>query len=1596
MAALDADSLAYLTIREGEDDADRFWEIGVIGHGSRAADLAEHLVTEIRAWHDGWGNTAPEPGFRMAVGDARDRLTATDPRFVIDKPYSQLVVDWPRKGLRRRLGTQYLASGRRGPVRASVLRPRNALWSVDESGGLTRLCLHEPSLRPLPFTLRRSGGGSGCPTHICWPGQNGLLHGSGVRRAIVSGISTYGPTQPDDSEPDGSEPEPLDPLGFVSDRTELVAESLAALGFSIDGGRPHVDVASSELLGRLNRVSDSAGGGQVVIHHVGHGLVGRGGSLLLPGRDWAQNRSGATTIDVDALINRFEESPEGPDVLLLLDVCQAGKAARAQVRMMMDDSDRKVWVVGAAGHGSAAFDGRFSQAVATTLRGLAKGALDVHPSLKHVPVRVFAAEVQRELDRLCVMEGASVPQKLEMTPQFHPFDSAPAFFCNPWYRTEYTDTVLAVRESALGMFLRDLDPAFDPVHYLSRASGDPDRRSATGQCYFTGREQQLEELTTWLEDTTGRHGNLRVVTGSPGVGKSALIGMLVCAAHPRLRPLATGITSRVHPDRLPSLNHRLIAVHARGLSLNEVIDSLARQLDMEQPLGRRWNPRDFCFEVISREAGVPAVVLDALDEATEPEAILNHLLIPLATMKGRHGGNGCRLLVGVRPWQQFEPLLAAARESEGGLVNLDQVPLERVREELADYVRALLAGSTVYGVPEYRTLRTEAASIIADALSMADMGGRFLVAGLYVQLLTALPVEQMSTATVAAQVPRSLGDVLELHLRELGPGQLWLRPVLAALGRVKGEGMSRRLLVHAARAFGPGSAASPVPRAEAAIEEVLRLVTFYLRTTAGPDGLTVYRFFHQALADHMTLHPYGRSDPIAPAAVANRVYEALLDSERPSPLHRPNWRNAEPYLLRHLLEHATEAGRADELVLDSEFLAHADPRHLVPLLDGADSEAARLMAAAYRTSGPHHLTASPYQRRQLLSVDLARWADLRASVDVMHHPDAPPPAWACTTATGSGVYTSYLGSLQGHEGPASKLLVAKTSERLVVSLGEDRSVRAWNLTAFEQQAYADADADAMDTIVIGGEEVVVTLTLESGQIRLWDLPSLRPRGRALRDADRLVTEMHTYPATHGPYLVTRSSGGVVQMWDLEEGVVLGKKGIRKPSPVEISTEALEGQALGLRFTGKRKGVETLIWDMEARRFIGYTPVKPEPPADTDDPEREVLDDLEDEIWDELRRLHVSASGLRRLSRGRTNRPLPRRRQKSAPQEPPVDEIAQQTASLLPSPSAAFVTMEVGGDHTVLVAQPDGSIHVWRLMPGAAATRVKVVGHSKPVVELTHVQDRAVSRGADDTVLHSGAVLRVSGLSSICAAVVPDIGPVVLAAGVQGRLNVVEGWGQKTPKTRRIARYRNRVTRILPVGDACFITSAAGRLRYWKLVAEAGQYSSETLWSLRLPSAVTAMAPLPSGLLVATAQDGTALIEWRSGGRILSVQPPSADHRVVELAATAAGVVALSENGSLELWDLVPRKAPTTLSRGVEHLANDATCVAAAPDGGRPLIATGHGDRSLRVLDVETRRVLGPPMWLPDTPRAVTWISSRRLAVSCGPDVVELDWLIEGQ
>ncbi|WP_194908890.1 methyltransferase, FxLD system [Catenulispora rubra] len=89
MAAVEADTIAYLSMREGQDESGRFWEAAVIGHGANAAALAEATGEQIRAWSEGHRDTVPT--FRVATGPSRETLRG---RFTVDKPGSRIALDW--------------------------------------------------------------------------------------------------------------------------------------------------------------------------------------------------------------------------------------------------------------------------------------------------------------------------------------------------------------------------------------------------------------------------------------------------------------------------------------------------------------------------------------------------------------------------------------------------------------------------------------------------------------------------------------------------------------------------------------------------------------------------------------------------------------------------------------------------------------------------------------------------------------------------------------------------------------------------------------------------------------------------------------------------------------------------------------------------------------------------------------------------------------------------------------------------------------------------------------------------------------------------------------------------------------------------------------------------------------------------------------------------------------------------------------------------------------------------------------------------------------------------------------------------------------
>jgi hypothetical protein len=410
--------------------------------------------------------------------------------------------------------------------------------------------------------------------------------------------------------------------------------------------------------------------------------------------------------------------PGAPTTLFLPDLCHAG-AVNRHWQPPKGDRDQRAWVIAAAGADQPAYAGRLTRAAAAVIEELTSGRTDLDPTLRWVAFDMLFERIRLRMGRLALDEGG-----YEQDPVCTPVMGAQPqlrFFANPGYRPTPVGEAAALVEPATARFV---DPVLDEEHFRDRAAGRGPARDRIGGGGFAGRAPQLRRLAGWMDGDDDPHaaGGLVVVTGSPGVGKSALLGVLVCAAHPQLRE-PTRELWRAAAAR-PSENADLAAVHARQRGLAEITDSLGRQLlgsdgalypgpdlypgEDVVPAGARTP--DELIAAIARCPSPPVIVLDALDEALGAGQILERLLIPLAQARRSDGSPVCRLLVGTRPWSEFAPLFDFARQT--GEVRC-HVTLRTLARAMLDRTYFMPAGeqSAAYTSAQ----RAALGSVLADA-----------------------------------------------------------------------------------------------------------------------------------------------------------------------------------------------------------------------------------------------------------------------------------------------------------------------------------------------------------------------------------------------------------------------------------------------------------------------------------------------------------------------------------------------------------------------------------------------------------------------------------------------------------------------------------------------------------------------------------------------------------------------------------------------------------------------------------------------------------------------------------------------------------------
>ncbi|MET8940471.1 ATP-binding protein [Streptomyces rubiginosohelvolus] len=602
----------------------------------------------------------------------------------------------------------------------------------------------------------------------------------------------------------------------------------------------------------------------LIVHIVGHGELADGSSekLYVLGSDG--NRLGRP---VGAWIDLIEDHPQQhrPMTLFVLDVCHAGQAAVTAWHAQMDVGKRRAWVLAATRADEQAYGYRLSQALVEVLEKYRDQQIRVDSSLRYIPSDTVWRDIGRTVDRL-TRQATGLPQSVmtSLVPSHADLSHLP-FFPNPSYSPHGS---APSAQDLPPEIARLADWAADPWHFMRRAGGAEPVARDWAEGYFSGRTAQLDTLARWLDDSTAGPG-LRVVTGRAGVGKSALLGMLLCAAHPALRRHTRRLWNGLD-DHVPGENNRIAAVHARRLRLDDITSSLARQFRHLTTLGGTTPPNGHLAQDAARSpaqrlldllppgSSPVTVVLDALDEALQPQEIIAALLLPLARHAQR-ADRRLRLLVATREERRFGQLLGLARDT-GACTDLSTVAPHEVRRDVATYTRRILKADGPYTSGAQRAVRDILADTIAETLtSPAPHGsqnrgtgslewGEFLTAGLYVHHLLAAPAATTHEEAVrlGRAVPRSLPDVLELDLRRHAD-QIHLRPLLTALAFAQGRGMPESVLLHVITAFtADGDPALSPQDLYALLDNEAR---FYLRRDIDTDGTTLYRLFHEGLAD---------------------------------------------------------------------------------------------------------------------------------------------------------------------------------------------------------------------------------------------------------------------------------------------------------------------------------------------------------------------------------------------------------------------------------------------------------------------------------------------------------------------------------------------------------------------------------------------------------------------------------------------------------------------------------------------------------------------------------------------------------------------------
>ena len=630
---------------------------------------------------------------------------------------------------------------------------------------------------------------------------------------------------------------------------------------------------------------------------------------------------------------------------------------------------------------------------------------------------------------------------------------------------------------------------------------------------FAGRARALGRIAHWLDRPVADR-RVLVVTGSPGAGKSALLGRIITTSDAALRTRLPGDDEAVRA----SPGSVACAVHARAKTALEVAAEIARAASARLPDRTADLARAVRDALESSGSLRFNVIIDGLDEAVsvpQTRAIISGIVLPLSQTCA---DVGVQVIAGIRRDDGGGSLLAAFGP---GTIMIDLEDAEYFAED--DLVVHALAGlgQASAGRPGHPYADAAVAGPVARRIA-ALSDRNFLVAGLVARghgrrdAQPAEPGELKFDATVGA----ALTDYAE---GTPGLAGLPAERVLTGLAFARAPGWPATLWQLAIESL----YGHRIPAADLVRFARSPMAGFLIGSAPDSAGQPVFGLLHQACSDALTR---ARAE-----AVERRDDERALTATLIRYGRDGGWENVPEYLTRSLPDHAAVAGLVDDLLTDDGYLLRADlPRLMLAARPTASPTARHRIRMLELT--PEAVPAAAGERAALFSVTQA----LEGMEPGFGSRSGAPylALWARAQPRGrQAAAEGRPGTAEGHQDWVRAVCPVTVGGReMLASASDDWTVRIWDPATGDQDAILEGHQDwvrALCTVAGDGRQLLASAG-DDAAIRVWD-PATGEERAVLEGHNGGVGALCSVTVDGRPMLASAGTDRTIRIWDPATG-----------------------------------------------------------------------------------------------------------------------------------------------------------------------------------------------------------------------------------------------------------------------------------------------------------------------------------------------------------------------------------------------------------------------------------------------------------------------------